>query len=574
MTPLVSIVTGTVNRLPSLQRMVTSARHEIPRGLAHEFVIVDGGSTDGTLDWCAAQPDIHLIEHGELHGAIRAFCDGAQAALGDFVIMANDDITFKPLSIIAALSYLERSPTCGAVAFADNRTSLVKGDGSEYRVEGMGATLPDGTKTMVFYAQVGMFRRVLGDVAGWWGADDPVMGQARTYGGDNYLSSRIWEAGYTVDAVPQAMIEDHIFRDGLRATNAERGPNDSKIYYTRFPTVQLPAELAAVSPNDRLRILHLPVYEWNHAQAKNKEAGLTEALTDYGLAFEWDYLNAPVDLVELVRVWQPDLLLTQIQGVGRITPYMLATMHNAALGMVICNWNGDAHERGLIDPGVIDLLRYVDLQTTINAAVLPVYEAKGIRAAYWQIGYKDPVEPLPEVPAFEVLFQGNCYNTNRDALVRALRSVRLPNARRVRLGLYGNCPGADGNSHYSFTMQRALYQRATINVGDTFPGTKAFVSNRLFQCLAAGGFLLQQHSEGLQEFTGLIPGIHYAEWTDLRDLKEKVLYWLDPAHADERARIAAAGCDYVRANFSYPAQARKLFEELLPMIAEGEREPA
>src|SRR5690606_41787474 len=64
-----------------------------------------------------------------------------------------------------------------------------------YRTEGIGATLPDGTPTMVTYAQVGMFRRDVGDAAGWWGADDDVMRAARTYGGDSFLSARLWAMG-------------------------------------------------------------------------------------------------------------------------------------------------------------------------------------------------------------------------------------------------------------------------------------------------------------------------------------------------------------------------------------------
>jgi hypothetical protein len=569
----ISVVTGTYNRLASLQRMIASVRQAIPRGLSYEIVIVDGGSTDGTLDYCRAQPDLRLIEHGELRGAIRAFCDGARAAQGEVVVLANDDITFRQYSILAALSHLERTPGCGAVAFADNRTSSVHGDGSEYRVEGMGATTADGQRTMVAYAQVGMFRRDLGNSAGWWGDTDPVMSQARTYGGDNYLSARIWEMGYSVDPVPQAVVEDHIERDTLRGANAGSGPRDSALYYQRYPTVQLPAARQIVQDSTRLRILHLPVYEWTHPGKTNLEAGLTEALAAYGLAFEWDYLNEPGDLIEAVRAWQPDLLITQIQGApGRITAFQLASARNAAPGMVIVNWNGDAHEAGLISPAVIDLLRYVDLQTTINARVLPEYERLGIRAAYWQIGYKDPVGPIPDMPAYDVLFMGNCYNAERDWLVATLRDLRHPNSvQRVEAGVYGNCHGANGNTHYSFAAQRGLIRRARIVIGDTFPGTRAFVSNRLFQTLAAGGFLLQQHSEALDEFTGLKAGLHYIEWHNLADLREKIQYWLDDARSPERARIAAAGRDFVRANFSFEAQACKLFADLLPLIAEVER---
>src|SRR5690349_16831181 len=104
---LVSIVTGTYNRLPSLQRMVESVRAQMPRHLTYEIVVTDGGSTDGTIPWCESQPDICLIQHGKLLGAIRAFCDGARAAQGDFVIMANDDITFHDMSILRAVAWLE-----------------------------------------------------------------------------------------------------------------------------------------------------------------------------------------------------------------------------------------------------------------------------------------------------------------------------------------------------------------------------------------------------------------------------------------------------------------------------------
>src|SRR5687767_6498686 len=55
--PLISIVTGTYNRLDSLQRMIKSVRSQMPRHIAYELVIVDGGSTDGTLAWCEAQAD-------------------------------------------------------------------------------------------------------------------------------------------------------------------------------------------------------------------------------------------------------------------------------------------------------------------------------------------------------------------------------------------------------------------------------------------------------------------------------------------------------------------------------------
>lgn len=569
MTPLISVVTGTYNRQNSLVRMIDSARKEIPRGLSYEIIVVDADSVDGTIDWCADQPDIRLIQHGELKGAIRAFCDGAKAAQGQYVLLANDDIVFKPYSIIAALSHLERTPSCAAVAMADNRTSLVTGDGKQYRTEGIGATTATGEHTMRTYAQVGLFRRELGDQALWWGSDDPMMAGARTYGGDSYLSAKLYEMGYTVDPVPYAAVEDFILRDKLRDINAAGGPADSQHYYARFPTVHLPAQLKSVNKPDRLRIMCLPVYEQYHPGRMNREHGLTEALSSYGLAFELDYLNEDVDIVRAIKAWQPDLLVSQIQGPGRITPYMLASARNAAPNMMVINWCGDVYEAGLTSPAVLDMLRYVDLQLVVNAKVLPVYASLGIRAAYHQIYFKEALEPLPDMPAYELCLQANCYNVERDALVRTLREVRLSNARRPRLGLYGNCKGANGNTHYDFGKQAALYKNATINIGDTYPGAYAYVSNRLFQCLGNGGFMLQQHSPGLQEYTGLIPGEHFIEWSNLHDLKQKIVEWLAPERKVERERIAQSGMAFVRANYSADAQAHKLFVELLSILEDN-----
>jgi spore maturation protein CgeB len=92
----------------------------------------------------------------------------------------------------------------------------------------------------------------------------------------------------------------------------------------------------------------------------------------------------------------------------------------------------------------------------------------------------------------------------------------------------------------------------------------------MFQALAAGAFFLQQESPGLEDYTGLRDGVHYVAWADLDDLQRKVKTWGNSKKAAKRAEIAAAGRAFVLEHFTFEAQVKKLFFELLPMIQERE----
>jgi GT2 family glycosyltransferase len=119
MTIAVSAVTGTYNRLSHLKRLVASVRSSISP-YPYEIVLVDGGSTDGTIEWCKSQPDVTLIEQGELLGAIKAFNAGCKAATGRYVAILNDDIEIKGKTLSTAYEYLEKYPQVGQVAFEND----------------------------------------------------------------------------------------------------------------------------------------------------------------------------------------------------------------------------------------------------------------------------------------------------------------------------------------------------------------------------------------------------------------------------------------------------------------------
>src|SRR5512139_4232270 len=95
--------------------MVASARKSAG-SLSLQIVIVDGGSADGTQEWCAAN-GIDLIEQGELLGAIAAYNAGCAAATGKYVVIGNDDITFDGDTIRRAYHYMEANPEVAQAAF-------------------------------------------------------------------------------------------------------------------------------------------------------------------------------------------------------------------------------------------------------------------------------------------------------------------------------------------------------------------------------------------------------------------------------------------------------------------------
>src|SRR5688572_30363291 len=68
--PLVSIVIGSYNRRRFLERAIESIRANGARS-THEQIVVDGGSTDGSLDWLVRQKDvITIVQHnrGDFRG--------------------------------------------------------------------------------------------------------------------------------------------------------------------------------------------------------------------------------------------------------------------------------------------------------------------------------------------------------------------------------------------------------------------------------------------------------------------------------------------------------------------------
>ncbi len=117
--PLVSIVLTTLNSARYLREAVDSCLGQTYRNL--EFIVVDGGSTDGTLEILAGHthPQMWLTyqkhNEGKLPGALNL---GLAAARGDYLTWMQGDSIYHPNAIERMVEALETHPEVGHV-YAD-----------------------------------------------------------------------------------------------------------------------------------------------------------------------------------------------------------------------------------------------------------------------------------------------------------------------------------------------------------------------------------------------------------------------------------------------------------------------
>lgn len=112
--PLVSIITPSYNQAPFLETTMRSVLdQDYPRV---EYIVVDGGSTDGSLEIIRRYEE-HLAawvsEPDE--GQTDAINKGFSMATGDILAWLNSDDTYQPHAVSEAVAFLEHHPEVGMV---------------------------------------------------------------------------------------------------------------------------------------------------------------------------------------------------------------------------------------------------------------------------------------------------------------------------------------------------------------------------------------------------------------------------------------------------------------------------
>ncbi len=207
----VSIVVGTMNRLPLLQQMVASVCEDMRNFYGRwQFVIVDSSDNLETADWITHHKSVGFTyKKMEQQGAVAAFNAGFALAQCDFVVALNDDCIIHPPVIPVAIQMLQNDPQIGQIAIPYNVPTNNAAGHSELLLQHINVN-----GHVVMYANFSVMRRALGAELGWW------QNIYQQYGGDTHLSIAVWNAGLKVVGLnPPGFIEHIEAMDGTRRGN-------------------------------------------------------------------------------------------------------------------------------------------------------------------------------------------------------------------------------------------------------------------------------------------------------------------------------------------------------------------
>ncbi|MCU0534217.1 MAG: glycosyltransferase [Hydrococcus sp. Prado102] len=107
------ILIATYNRLNLLKRALNSIATNTR--CSHEIIVIDGGSSDGTIEYLKSNPNVTPVFQGELLGAARAYNQVWKQVESQYTCWLSDDTEIVAGSLDLAVNILKNHPSIGMV---------------------------------------------------------------------------------------------------------------------------------------------------------------------------------------------------------------------------------------------------------------------------------------------------------------------------------------------------------------------------------------------------------------------------------------------------------------------------
>ncbi|HRI80909.1 MAG TPA: glycosyltransferase family 2 protein [Opitutaceae bacterium] len=112
----VSFIIPLYNCLAHTREALRTLASSLPAALAHEIILVDDGSTDGTREWLQTLSPSHRVVLNDRNlGYAAANNRGAALARGELLVLLNNDLLFAPGWLEPMLAVHHRLPHPGVI---------------------------------------------------------------------------------------------------------------------------------------------------------------------------------------------------------------------------------------------------------------------------------------------------------------------------------------------------------------------------------------------------------------------------------------------------------------------------
>lgn len=108
-----TILIATYNRLEALKVVIDAIHAQTT--CSHEIIVIDGGSTDGTIEYLESRSDITPVFQGKLLGAPRSYNEVWRQVESKYTAWLSDDTELTNNGLDLAVQILENDPEIGMV---------------------------------------------------------------------------------------------------------------------------------------------------------------------------------------------------------------------------------------------------------------------------------------------------------------------------------------------------------------------------------------------------------------------------------------------------------------------------